>query len=80
SKPVITADEKVSYPEGTSKTAAEFLTDIHATKDDGSPIEVDLNAFDFGTAGSYTVTLTAVDTAGKEATPIQVTIIITNDN
>ncbi|EDN7503222.1 lmo0801 family class 1 internalin, partial [Listeria monocytogenes] len=78
SKPVITADEKVSYPEGTTKTAAEFLTDIHATTDDGSPIEVDLNAVDFGTAGSYTVTLTAVDTAGNEATPIQVTIIITN--
>ncbi|EAG2995600.1 lmo0801 family class 1 internalin, partial [Listeria monocytogenes] len=78
SKPVITADEKVSYPEGTTKTAAEFLTDIHATTDDGSPIEVDLNAVDFGTAGSYTVTLTAVDTAGNEAAPIQVTIIITN--
>ncbi|MCS64599.1 lmo0801 family class 1 internalin [Listeria monocytogenes] len=78
SKPVITADEKVSYPEGTTKTAAEFLTDIHATTDDGSPIEVDLNAVDFGTAGSYTVTLTAVDTAGNEATRIQVTIIITN--
>ncbi|PDJ54487.1 internalin, partial [Listeria monocytogenes] len=78
SKPVITADEKVSYPEGTTKTAAEFLTDIHATTDDGSPIEVDLNAVDFGTAGSYTVTLNAVDTAGNEATPIQVTIIITN--
>ncbi|MCV05738.1 lmo0801 family class 1 internalin, partial [Listeria monocytogenes] len=78
SKPVITADEKVSYPDGTTKTAAEFLTDIHATTDDGSPIEVDLNAVDFGTAGSYTVTLTAVDTAGNEAAPIQVTIIITN--
>ncbi len=75
---IITSDEKVSYPEGTTKTAAEFLTDIHATTDDGSPIEVDLNAVDFGTAGSYTVTLTAVDTAGNEATPIQVTIIITN--
>ncbi|PXE60753.1 lmo0801 family class 1 internalin [Listeria monocytogenes] len=79
-RPIITADEKVSYPEGTTKTTTEFLTDIHATTDDGSPIEVDLNAVDFGTAaaGSYTVTLTAVDTAGNEATPVDVTIIITS--
>ncbi|MBC2065366.1 LapB repeat-containing protein [Listeria welshimeri] len=78
SKPVITADEKISYPERTIKTAAEFLTDIHATTDDGSPVEVDLSAVDFDKPGSYTVTLTAVDSAGNVATPVQVTIIITS--
>lgn len=77
-RPVITADEKISYPERTIKTAAEFLTDIHATTDDGSPVEVDLSAVDFEKPGSYTVTLTAVDSAGNVATPVQVTIIITS--
>lgn len=47
--PVITADEAIIYEKGITKSATDFLTDIHATTNDGSAITsnfatvVDLN-------------------------------------
>ncbi|MBC1472657.1 LapB repeat-containing protein [Listeria seeligeri] len=74
--PVITADKQISYPAGTSKTPAEFLKDIHATTDDGSKITTNFNPNMLDVAGTYKVTLNAVDADGNKAKPFEVTITV----
>jgi LPXTG-motif cell wall-anchored protein len=76
--PVITADDKISYEVNSTVTADDFLKGVHATTDDGSPIESDFDqVVDLTTPGSYEVTLTAKDAAGNEATPVKVTVTVT---
>ncbi|TLG76671.1 LapB repeat-containing protein [Culicoidibacter larvae] len=67
--PVITADSEITYEVNTSKTATEFLTDIHAATDDGSLITSDFTtAVNIAVVGDYTVTLSAADTSGNVST------------
>ncbi|MBM5609726.1 LapB repeat-containing protein [Listeria seeligeri] len=87
--PVITADNEVSYPENSTINSQQFLTDIHASTSDGSPITSDFaTVIDFSTAGDYTVTLNSVNSDGVAANPVTVTVhvekapapVITADN
>ncbi|MBC1741450.1 LapB repeat-containing protein, partial [Listeria seeligeri] len=74
--PVISADNEVSYPENSTIDSQQFLTDINATTDDGSPITSDFaTVVDFSTAGDYTVTLNSVNADGVAANPV--TVIVT---
>ncbi|MBC1481812.1 LapB repeat-containing protein, partial [Listeria seeligeri] len=74
--PVISADNEVSYPENSTIDSQQFLTDISATTDDGSPITSDFaTVVDFSTAGDYTVTLNSVNSDGVAANPV--TVIVT---
>ncbi|MBC1583337.1 LapB repeat-containing protein [Listeria seeligeri] len=75
--PVITADNEVSYPKNSTIDSQQFLTDINATTDDGSPITSDFDtAVDFSTAGDYTVTLQSVNADGVAANPVTVIVHI----
>ncbi|HDI0341091.1 TPA: LapB repeat-containing protein, partial [Listeria innocua] len=72
----ITSDSKISYNEQTTVTEEQFLTDIHAETDDGTPVTSDFDSIvDLNKPGVYTVTLNA-ENAGLKAAPKQVTVTI----
>ncbi|WP_099221948.1 LapB repeat-containing protein [Listeria costaricensis] len=75
-KPVITADSTITYNMGTARTEAEFLQDIHAATNDGSPITTDYDPAILKTEGTYTVTLQAMDASGNQAEPFKVTVSV----
>lgn len=73
----ITNDSAISYTEGNTITEAQFLTDINAKTDDGTPVTSDFDSVvDFSVPGVYTVTLNAENSAGLKATPKTVTVTI----
>ncbi|EAG2594447.1 lmo0610 family class 1 internalin [Listeria monocytogenes] len=73
----ITNDSAISYGEQTTVTEEQFLKDVHAETDDGTPVTSDFNTIvDFSKPGVYTVTLNAENAAGLKATPTQVTVTI----
>ncbi len=73
----ITNDAAISYTEGNTITETQFLTDINAETDDGTPVTSDFDSVvDFNTPGVYTVTLNAENSAGLKATPKTVTVTI----
>lgn len=73
----ITNDSAISYGEQTTVTEEQFLKDVHAETDDGTPVTSDFNTVvDFSKPGVYTVTLNAENAAGLKATPTQVTVTI----
>lgn len=73
----ITNDPTISYTEGTSVTEEQFLTDVHAETDDGTPVTSDFDSVvDFNSPGVYTVTLNAENGAGLQATPTTVAVTI----
>ncbi|MCD2246596.1 LapB repeat-containing protein [Listeria marthii] len=73
----ITNDPAISYTEKTIVTEAQFLQDVHAVTDDGTPVTSDFDSVvDFNQPGVYTVTLNAENAAGLKATPTQVTVTI----
>ncbi|MBC1541931.1 LapB repeat-containing protein, partial [Listeria seeligeri] len=75
--PVITADNAISYPKNSTVDSEQFLTDVSATTDDGSPITSDFDTVvDFTTPGDYTVTLNSVNTDGVAANPVTVTVTV----
>ncbi|MBM5678383.1 LapB repeat-containing protein, partial [Listeria seeligeri] len=75
--PVITADNTISYPKNSTVDSEQFLTDINATTDDGSPITSDFDTVvDFATPGDYTVTLNSVNSDGVAADPVTVTVTV----
>ncbi|EIR6826003.1 LapB repeat-containing protein [Listeria innocua] len=72
----ITSDSTLSYTEQTTVTEEQFLTDIHAETDDGTPVTSDFDSVvDLNKPGVYTVTLNA-ENAGLKAAPKQVTVTI----
>ncbi|EAF5657547.1 LapB repeat-containing protein [Listeria innocua] len=72
----ITSDSTISYTEQTTVTEEQFLTDIHAETDDGTPVTSDFDSVvDLNKPGVYTVTLNA-ENAGLKADPKQVTVTI----
>ncbi|MBC1483931.1 LapB repeat-containing protein [Listeria sp. FSL L7-1509] len=74
--PTITADNSQEYVENETVTEADFLTDIHATTDDGSQIDSDFETVvDKSVPGDYMVTLIASNGVGA-ATPVSVTVRI----
>ncbi|UHP09146.1 LapB repeat-containing protein [Listeria marthii] len=75
-KPVITADTTITYAKGTSKTATQFLSDIHATTNDGSTITSNFDPDVLAQEGTYTVELNAKDESNNEADPVTVTITV----
>lgn len=76
--PIITADDKINYEMNSTVTANDFLKGIHASTDDGSPIESDFaQVVDLTTPGDYEVTLTAKDAVGNEAAPVKVIVTVT---
>ncbi|MBF2372515.1 LapB repeat-containing protein, partial [Listeria seeligeri] len=75
--PVITADSTISYPKNSTVDSEQFLTDVSATTDDGSPITSDFDTVvDLTTAGDYTVTLNSVNSDGVPADPVTVTVTV----
>ncbi|EAE8346391.1 LPXTG cell wall anchor domain-containing protein [Listeria monocytogenes] len=73
----ITNDSAISYQEQSTVTEEQFLKDVHAETDDGTPVTSDFNTIvDFSKPGVYTVTLNAENSAGLKATPTQVTVTI----
>lgn len=73
----ITNEPEISYPEQTTVSEAQFLQDIDAKTDDGTPVTSDFNSVvDFNTPGDYTVTLNAENAAGLKADPTQVIVTI----
>ncbi|MBF2459987.1 LapB repeat-containing protein [Listeria seeligeri] len=75
--PVITADSTISYPKNSTVDSEQFLTDVSATTDDGSPITSDFDTVvDFATPGDYTVTLNSVNSDGVAADPVTVTVTV----
>ncbi|MBC1719691.1 LapB repeat-containing protein [Listeria seeligeri] len=82
-RPVITADTAISYDKFSSKTEAEFLSDIHATTSDGQASTVITSNFtvatNFNTAMAYTVTLNATNEDGISAEPVLVTVTINQE-
>ncbi|MBC2254909.1 LapB repeat-containing protein [Listeria ivanovii] len=78
--PIITANSEITYMKHSIISSAEFLTDIQATTNDGSPITSDFaTVVDFETAGNYTVTLNALNVDGVAANPVSVTVHIAKD-
>ncbi|TLG73776.1 LapB repeat-containing protein [Culicoidibacter larvae] len=75
--PVINNDPSFTYERGVTRTETEFLSDINASTDDGSPITSDFaTAVNLNTVGEYTVILNAKDLAGNEATPVSVIVYV----
>ncbi|EHM3340787.1 LapB repeat-containing protein [Listeria monocytogenes] len=75
--PVITADKEITYTQNTEVSTTEFLAAIHATTNDGSPIESDLDTtVNWSKVGDYTVTLSATNEDGVEAIPVKVAVHI----
>ncbi|EAD6803740.1 LPXTG cell wall anchor domain-containing protein [Listeria monocytogenes] len=75
--PVITADKEITYTQSTEVSTTEFLVAIHATTNDGSPIESDLDTtVNWSKVGDYTVTLSATNEDGVEAIPVKVAVHI----
>ncbi|EHR7111155.1 LapB repeat-containing protein [Listeria monocytogenes] len=73
-KTVITAEPEVSYDLNTTKSEADFLTDIKAATNDSTAITTDfVTAVDLTKAGEYTVTLNA-ENEKQKATPLKVTV------
>ncbi|WP_099224130.1 LapB repeat-containing protein [Listeria costaricensis] len=73
----LTADESVDYNQYEPVTEEQFLQDVHAETDDGTPVQSDFDqVVDFNTPGEYTVTLTAENTAGLKADPVTVKVIV----
>ncbi|MBC1877999.1 LapB repeat-containing protein [Listeria seeligeri] len=73
--PIITADSEISYMKNSTVSSSEFLSDIHATTNDGSPITSDFfTVVDLSTPGDYTVTLQAINEDGVPAVPVSVTV------
>lgn len=76
----ITADPEITYSVDTAKTESEFLNDVHATTNDGSPVTSDFaTAVNLSVPGRYTVTLNAQNTLGVQADPVQVIVIVTDN-
>ncbi|EAD3475385.1 LPXTG cell wall anchor domain-containing protein [Listeria monocytogenes] len=74
---VITNDSAINYTEKATVTEEQFLTDIHAETEDGTPVTSDFNSvLDFSKPGVYTVTLNATNADGLQATPKQVAVTI----
>ncbi|EPD9050723.1 LapB repeat-containing protein [Listeria monocytogenes] len=74
---VITSDKEITYIATQPKSEAEFLTDIHATTDDGSKITTDFaGKVDMNKPGEYDVTLQAEDDKGLKAAPVQVKVTV----
>ncbi|MBM5606676.1 internalin, partial [Listeria seeligeri] len=64
-----------TYMKNSTISSAQFLTDISATTNDGSPITSDFDTVvDFTTAGDYTVTLQSLNSDGVAANPVSVIV------
>ncbi|MBC2030888.1 LapB repeat-containing protein, partial [Listeria seeligeri] len=78
--PVITADSEITYMKHSTISSAQFLTDVNATTNDGSPITSDFaTVVDFETAGDYTVTLQSLNSDGVAASPVTTVVHVEKD-
>ncbi|MBC1970523.1 LapB repeat-containing protein [Listeria marthii] len=76
--PVITANAEISYMQFANITAANFLSSIQATTNDSSVITTNLDTVvDWNVVGDYVVTLNSTNGDGVAATPVTVTVIVT---
>ncbi|EFR97913.1 internalin-I, partial [Listeria ivanovii FSL F6-596] len=67
------------YTTDDSKTPEQFLKDISATTNDGSPVTSDFDSVvNLNKAGTYEVTLRAVSSDGVEADPVKVVVTVEN--
>uniref|UniRef100_UPI000C06D84C WxL domain-containing protein n=1 Tax=Listeria costaricensis TaxID=2026604 RepID=UPI000C06D84C len=58
----LACDDEITYVQGTTKSADDFLTDIHATTDEGGTLASDFaTVVNMSQPGDYSVTVTAKD-------------------
>ncbi|EEO3343653.1 LapB repeat-containing protein [Listeria monocytogenes] len=75
--PVITASKEVTYSKNVEVTETVFLKDISASVTGNAALRSDFEqVVDIGKAGSYEVTLNAINSDGVEAVPVKVTVHI----
>ncbi|HAA0649892.1 LapB repeat-containing protein [Listeria innocua] len=80
-KPVITANNSITYTKDTTKTAQQFLTDVSAKTSDGSAVTSNFDSeVDLTQVGTYDVTLNAVSADGAEADPVTVLVNVVLGN
>ncbi|MBC2248631.1 LapB repeat-containing protein [Listeria sp. FSL L7-0123] len=80
-KPVITADSKISYKQKTTKSADEFLAEIHSSVTGNAILTSDFDqVVDLNSPGEYTVTLNAENERGQKADPVTVIVTVTAGN
>lgn len=78
--PVLTVNDSrpTTFEVGSEAPNWELYVTGTDNEDDVVVVNNNADTVDFGTAGTYTVTFTATDAAGNEATPVEVVIEITD--
>jgi len=78
--PVIIGDASITYTRGIDRSVEQFIQDAHIQvtdeTDDNVLPNIDLSGVNFHQVGTYTVTVTAQDSAGNAAVPHTVTVMI----
>ncbi|WP_162921803.1 leucine-rich repeat domain-containing protein, partial [Listeria costaricensis] len=71
----LACDDEITYVQGTAKTADDFLTDIHATTNEGWTLASDFaTVVNMSQPGDYSVTVTAKDQNLENETSKTVTV------
>ncbi|MBF2519772.1 MucBP domain-containing protein [Listeria marthii] len=75
--PIISTDTEIRYPQRIEKTETEFLSDIQAQTNDGTPVTSNFESIvNLKTVGTYVVTISAVNVDGVKAISKEVTVYV----
>ncbi|MBF2627202.1 MucBP domain-containing protein [Listeria marthii] len=75
--PIISTDTEIRYPQRIEKTETEFLSDIQAQTNDGTPVTSNFESIvNLKKVGTYVVTISAVNVDGVKAIPKEVTVYV----
>lgn len=75
--PIISTDTEIRYPQRIEKTETEFLSDIQAQTNDGTPVTSNFESIvNLKKVGTYVVTISAVNVDGIKAIPKEVTVYV----
>jgi len=79
--PVLNADARVTYDVSTTKTAEDFLVDVHATLDEAGTITSNFaDVVDMSKVGAYVVTLDATDTVGNKSNTVTTMVLVKDEH
>ncbi|WP_162917809.1 LapB repeat-containing protein, partial [Listeria monocytogenes] len=71
------AEEPISYENDATKSATDFLTDVHAAANEGSPVTSNVaTVVELNGPGNYDVTLNTTDAGGNKPDPITVSVTV----
>ncbi|MBC2249308.1 LapB repeat-containing protein [Listeria sp. FSL L7-0123] len=75
--PIISTDNEIHYSQRIEKTETEFLSDIQAQTNDGTPVTSNFESIvNLKTVGTYVVTISAVNVDGVKAISKEVTVYV----